>query len=564
MIFLPIVERELRVAARRRATHWVRAGFAFGTIFIGVLVYLSNLNATARGFANSLFGALAFLSLFYCLVSGVRLTADCLSGEKREGTLGLLFLTDLKGYDVIFGKLAATSLSGFYGLLAIFPILAVPLLLGGLTNGEFWRVVLVLVNSFFFSLATGIFVSALSQAARKAMALTFILIFLFTAIFPACAGLIILLTDPPPVPRSQVAELLLLPCPISSVAMSGDVDYRKAMGPFWCSVGLVHGLTWLYLVLASWLVPRCWQEKPADDVKRRWQERWRRWSYGDAGQRQRFRQRLLEVNAFYWLAGRVRIKPAYVWSFLGVAACFWGWGCAKIGIEWFNEGVYFPTAILLNSVLKLWVASAAGRQLGEDRKERALELLLSTRLSVKDILRGQFLALGRQFLGPLVMVIGMEAIFLAASLQRESFHDNPLNPIVWMAGVIMLVADVAALAWVAMWTALTAKSPNRVTGITVVRILVAPWALYIAIMVVVMSIRSLNSLPDPKWWFNVGLWFGLGMLTDAAFGMVAWWQLRTRFRELARQPFVPVSSHLARLFARNKRPAASLPGVSAS
>ena len=247
-----------------------------------------------------------------------------------------------------------------------------------------------------------------------------------------------------------------------------------------------------------------------------------------------------------------------------MAACFWGWGCAKIGSEWFNEGVYFPTAILLNSVLKLWVASAAGRQLGEDRKERALELLISTRLSVKDILRGQFLALGRQFLGPLVMVIGMEAIFLAASLQRESFQDNPLNPIVWMAGLIMLVADVAALAWVAMWTALTAKSPNRVTGITVVRILVAPWALYIAIMVVVMSIRSLNSLPDPKWWFNVGLWFGLGMLTDAAFGMVAWWQLRTRFRELARQPFVPVSSHLAQLFARNKRPAASLPGVSAS
>src|SRR6266567_9026604 len=76
MIFLPIVERELRVAARRRATHWVRAGFAFGTIFIGVLVYLSNLNSTARGFANNLFGALAFLSLFYCLVSGVRLTAD--------------------------------------------------------------------------------------------------------------------------------------------------------------------------------------------------------------------------------------------------------------------------------------------------------------------------------------------------------------------------------------------------------------------------------------------------------------------------------------------------------
>ena len=76
---------------------------------------------------------LAFLG---CLFSGVFLTADSLSGEKREGTLGLLFLTDLKGYDVVFGKLIATSLNGFYALLAIFPVLALPLVMGGVT---FWE-----------------------------------------------------------------------------------------------------------------------------------------------------------------------------------------------------------------------------------------------------------------------------------------------------------------------------------------------------------------------------------------------------------------------------------------
>ena len=31
----------------------------------------------------------------------MRNTADSLSAEKREGTLGLLFLTDLRGYDVV-------------------------------------------------------------------------------------------------------------------------------------------------------------------------------------------------------------------------------------------------------------------------------------------------------------------------------------------------------------------------------------------------------------------------------------------------------------------------------
>ena len=36
------------------------------------------------------------------------------------------------------------------------PVLAIPLLMGGVTNGEFWRTVLVLVNTFLFSLTIGL------------------------------------------------------------------------------------------------------------------------------------------------------------------------------------------------------------------------------------------------------------------------------------------------------------------------------------------------------------------------------------------------------------------------
>src|SRR5206468_1737190 len=79
-------------------------------------------------------------------------------------------LTDLKGYDVVLGKLAATSLDAFYGLIAILPVLAIPLLLGGVSIEEFWRMSLVLTNALFFSLAAGIFVSSMSRGPRKAMA----------------------------------------------------------------------------------------------------------------------------------------------------------------------------------------------------------------------------------------------------------------------------------------------------------------------------------------------------------------------------------------------------------
>src|SRR5688572_27689924 len=79
---------------------------------------------------------LSWLALAYAMVAGIHATADCVSEEKREGTLGLLFLTDLKGYDVILGKLSATSLGAIYAMLAILPMISLGLLMGGVTLKE--------------------------------------------------------------------------------------------------------------------------------------------------------------------------------------------------------------------------------------------------------------------------------------------------------------------------------------------------------------------------------------------------------------------------------------------
>ena len=128
---------------------------------------------------------------------------------------------------------------------------------------------------------------------------------------------------------------------------------------------------------------------------------------------------MLDHNAFYWLAGRARLKPLHVWAALAVIACLWTWGALENGSSWTEWPVYLGTAVILNTMLKLWVTSEAGRRLGEDRKLGALELLLSTPLKVKDILRGQFLALRRQFLWPLLAVIIVECVFLVADLAGQ-------------------------------------------------------------------------------------------------------------------------------------------------
>ena len=91
MTFLPIVERELRAASRRRSGYWLRSGYGLMAIIVGFFVFLANIDSPSRNIGRDMFDALGWLSMPYCLLCGIRLTADCLSQEKREGTLGLLF-----------------------------------------------------------------------------------------------------------------------------------------------------------------------------------------------------------------------------------------------------------------------------------------------------------------------------------------------------------------------------------------------------------------------------------------------------------------------------------------
>src|SRR5438128_11632909 len=184
MIFLPIVERELRAASRRRGTYWNRALAALSAILVFAGTVWFEGRVAPKELGKDVFYVLSGLFLLSSLAAGIRYTADCLSEEKREGTLGLLFLTDLRGYDVVLGKLAATSLNCIYALLAMFPVLAIPLLLGGVSVEELWRMALVLGNALFFSLAAGIFISTMSKSPRKAMFGTLLLILLIHGGWP--------------------------------------------------------------------------------------------------------------------------------------------------------------------------------------------------------------------------------------------------------------------------------------------------------------------------------------------------------------------------------------------
>ena len=288
-------------------------------------------------------------------------------------------------------------------------------------------------------------------------------------------------------------------------------------------------MTWLLVLSAGWIAPRTWQDQPSRAQKSRWREFWHAWRHGPVAEQSAFRRRSLDANAFFWLAARARYKPVHVWIFLACMAVWWLVCWAVSGNLWLDPSVAVLTALLLNFAFKVWLAIEAGRQLAEDRRTGAFELLLSVPLTVQDIVRGQLLALRRQFLWPVLTVLGTGLLLMIATRRRAADWENQATG---LAGMFMLVVDLFALSWVGMWHALIEKSHNRATISTLLRVLVLPWLLFGAVVgaAEVWIGLALGKTWSPGWQFYLKLWMGLGLAADMVFGLTAWWQLRTRFR----------------------------------
>src|SRR5436190_4569041 len=184
MPFIPVIERELRASSRQPFTYWLRA------VAVSSLLLASLLFGLNHGFEPNL-GSSLFSSLHFTLFCAIwilvpLLTADCISRERREGTLGLLFLTRLKGPDIVVAKSVAHGLRALTLWVAVLPIIAIPFLLGGLSALEIVLSLVVNVSAMCWALAAGLIASAWSKtwtaAVLRAACLSFFFLFCFGAV----------------------------------------------------------------------------------------------------------------------------------------------------------------------------------------------------------------------------------------------------------------------------------------------------------------------------------------------------------------------------------------------
>lgn len=451
MTFLPVIARELRTAARRTFTYSLRmVGVA---ALLAVCVWLTAVRDIDWSGGGVIFAYLHFTLFLAIWVLVPLLTADCLSRERREGTLPLLFLTPLKPRGIVLAKGLAHGLTAFTLWLAVLPVLALPFIAGGVGWREAVLSVLANFSSICLAMGAGLVASANSKGLMRALVCAIFLGFLFCLGLILGAGLIVNavmahLTPPPgqlevldPELCFQAGAFLMLDWDNGwqDNPMSGTGSFLSGGGSYgWLLIAQaavtalsVLALLLLFLYAAS-SVKRVWREPPPSArviwlnqkfctpvFFQRFFRRWLRWE--------------LERNPIGWLERRTWSGRLIMWSWFAIVVSIYTSLLTNLGL--YQHSFHGLQSFLAWLLVGNLAVSAAG-SFRRERENGVLELLLVAPLREGQILGGRVRGLWGQFLPAMVLVLGIW-LYCARFLDYRPHATSEWPAILFFAGTFL-------------------------------------------------------------------------------------------------------------------------------
>lgn len=498
MIFPPIAQREFRVASRRAWTfrvRWITAATA-ALLAFAVLAFTDARSRTAGAFLYSTLTIGAFL---FAVGTGPFLAAASISEERREGTLGLLFLTPLSGWDIVSGKLLITGLNALLALTSVVPVFGLAWILGGVTGAEVGRMSVALVQTLLFSLTVSVAVSAGRRNPAGATAWSGAILTVWVAGSPLLLNWAFPSGGPAPL------RWILSSSPWILFRAATDAGYQANPGDFWTALASGQTCAWLATAVAAFLTHRTWK----DAEPSRTSSGIGRWIRPHAAVRDPMSPASLKTNPILaWRSTRSSLRPV-LWILSGFGAVVVVLALATqsspavpltlpslaYGAPPALVSVVVTAILLLLKVLFAWQSCefwTHGRRTGE------LEILLSTPVRDDQILDAQWILLRRAFLAPLVFLI---AVVLLSPIAMALLPTVPMPPLpgggiltavgMWLYQIVSLPLELLAIAWMGAWIGLSSKRPGAAFGRTVLLVIVLP-ALFFC-------------LPS---FLVAGLWFG--------------------------------------------------------
>ena len=191
MLVGPVFSREVITVPRSWRHYFSRSLYVsalFGLVVTAWLILMvRGLDDLAR-FGTAAFSLLAPLQMAMAIIFSALLTAAAVAQEKDRRTLDLLLMTNLSNAELVLGKLAASMLGVMVLVTASIPLMMLLTLLGGISYGQVARVVSVTLVSAFFSGSLGSMVALWREKTFQSLALTALLLVFWILLGEAVAS----------------------------------------------------------------------------------------------------------------------------------------------------------------------------------------------------------------------------------------------------------------------------------------------------------------------------------------------------------------------------------------
>ena len=344
-----------------------------------------------------------------------------------------MFLTNLNSAEIIAGKLCSSALAAVYALFAIFPMLALPLLMGGITFEHFAQTVLALLNGILFSLAAGFVASVVCVRQFTAIALAMGLA------ISVGGGLMIAaaVTNSYRATRSLADWLAVFSPLYTLVSADGSRVFRT--NRYWYSVATVTCMSLAWLGLTTLWLARSWRDRPKN--VRLWHriKFWHHWDQPAGASRVALRRRLLDINPFFWLGGRKHVSAPVFMCITVVLVAITVYVTGPLFGRVLRAGTSSPmvghlfawlwTGLAIHALVLYYAAMVASQRLAEDKQTGALELILSTPVTERTISRGLWMARAPDvFPGAAGRADPLLFIWLCMTMATLDFPGDVLRP----------------------------------------------------------------------------------------------------------------------------------------
>ncbi len=518
LVLSPVFFRELRAAARDKWTWRRRLICAAVALLGGVAIHgaqFGGLTAMATVKGLGMFQVLVWAIYCATFVAGTIFTADLLSGERRDGTMDLLLLTRLNPLELVLAKLLSASVETFSVLLGLMPFMFFPVMLGGVSLEAVVASVLVLMNSLFLSLVAGLVASALVQNGRAAM-----LISVFLCLVTALGGLGLAAGTHAASDWAWYSTVGLLLHAMGGTAFA-------SLDSFLDYLLIQHLAGWFGILLAVLLVRAASQG--TNLLNRVWEFLEARRVDAEKELRRGTRSREgLDEDPVAWLMTRERLSSAFLWAVIALL-CAVVVPASFLFTKWWLEPATVAIAcFVLHGSVKLWIALEATRRLAEDKRTGALQLMLATALTPKEVLRGLERGILRRFRKPMAVVLGIDLVFLALALREGSASAEIV--VIVVQSMMIFFFDCFALVWMGLWDGASAANATRALIRTTLKILVLPWLL----SVMLASVLAIGAGPGiSSFYLLAASWFLVSYAANAGYYGISLNLLTRHVHELA-------------------------------